>query len=130
MLPKVQVRPKGPPFGFFSALCDFFRKFSNFIKGYPLAFFLNFSVCRKRLMSLNDLFLGFSAFCDFLPNTFFGKKNNFFPNISNSCSLNIFEPKIWRRLGTFPSCSIKNTSLEKQTEHFQELCNIFKFLKV
>ena len=40
MLPKVQqVRPKGPPFGFFSALCDFFRKFSSIIKGYPLHFF-------------------------------------------------------------------------------------------
>ena len=32
-------------------------------------------------------------------------KNFFFPNFYNSCSLNIFEPKIWRRLGTFPSCS-------------------------
>ena len=31
-------------------------------------------------------------------------KKIFFPNFSNSCSLNIFEPKIWRRLGTFPSC--------------------------
>ena len=27
ILPKVQVRPKGPPFGFFSALCDFFENF-------------------------------------------------------------------------------------------------------
>ena len=31
-------------------------------------------------------------------------KKIFFPNFSNSCSLNIFEPKIWRRLGAFPSC--------------------------
>ena len=62
-------------------------------------------------MSLNGLFLSFSAFCD-LKNTFFSKKNFknnffekfFFPNFYNSCSLNIFEPKIWRRLGTFPSC--------------------------
>ena len=61
-------------------------------------------------MSLNGLFLSFSALCD-LKNTFFRKKNQifflkkfFFPNFSNSCSLNIFEPKIWRRLGTFPSC--------------------------
>ena len=68
------------------------------------------SVCRKRWMSLNGLFLSFSALCD-LKNTFFEKKikifflkKNFFPNFSNSCSLNIFEPKIWRRLGTFPSC--------------------------
>ena len=62
-------------------------------------------------MSLNGLFLSFSALCD-LKNTFFRKKIkiNFFlkknfSNFSNSCSLNIFEPKIWRRLGTFPSCS-------------------------
>ena len=34
-------------------------------------------------------------------NNFFEKF--FFPNFYNSCSLNIFEPKIWRRLGTFPS---------------------------
>ena len=61
-------------------------------------------------MSLNGLFLSFSALCD-LKNTFFFEKKskfflkkNFFPNFSNSCSLNIFEPKIWRRLGTFPSC--------------------------
>ena len=65
-------------------------------------------------MSLNGLFLSFSAFCD-LKNTFFSKKNFknnffekfFFPNFYNSCSLNIFEPKIWRRLGTFPSCFYK-----------------------
>ena len=45
---------------------------------------------------------------------FFSKKNFknnffekfFFPNFYNSCSLNIFEPKIWRRLGTFSSCLI------------------------
>ena len=60
-------------------------------------------------MSLNGLFLSFSALCD-LKNTFFRKKIKIFfekknfPNFSNSCSLNIFEPKIWRRLGTFPSC--------------------------
>ena len=63
----------------------------------------------------------FSAFCD-LKNTFFSKKNFknnffekfFFPNFHNSCSLNIFEPKIWRRLGTFPSCcffSVDNLTL-------------------
>ena len=65
MLPKVQqVRPKGPPLWVFSALCDFFRNFSNIIKGYPLHF-LKFSVCKKRLMGLNDLFLDFSALWDF-----------------------------------------------------------------
>ena len=70
---KVHVRPKGAPFGFFSALCDFFWKFSNFIKGYPLHF-LKFSVCKKRLMSLNDLFLGFSALCDFFYQILLKKK--------------------------------------------------------
>ena len=62
-------------------------------------------------MSLNGLFLSFSGLCDL--KIIFSKKNskiNFlqkknFPNFSNSCSLNIFEPKIWRRLETFPSCS-------------------------
>ena len=45
---------------------------------------------------------------------FFSKKKSnfflkkfFFPNFSNSCSLNIVEPKIWRRLGTFLSCFSK-----------------------
>ena len=34
MLPKVhQVRPKGPPFGFFRHYATFFRKFSDSIKG-------------------------------------------------------------------------------------------------
>ena len=103
--------PKGPPFGFFSALCDFFSKIFEIYRRVPPWIFLKFSVCRKRWMSLNGLFLSFSALCD-LKNTFFSKKKskkfflkkNFFPNFSNSCSLNIFEPKIWRRLGTFPSC--------------------------
>ena len=41
-------------------------------------FIFQFSVCRKRWMSLNGLFLSFSALCD-LKNTFFRKKNqNFF----------------------------------------------------
>ena len=41
MLPKVQqVRPKGLPFGFFSALCDFFfENFRTLSKGNPLHFF-------------------------------------------------------------------------------------------
>ena len=102
MLPKVQVRPKGPPFGFFFGTMRLFSKIFEFYQRVPLCIFLRFSVCRKRWMSLNDLFLGFSALCDFFTKYFFGKK--IFPNISNSCSLNIFEPKIWRRLGTFPSC--------------------------
>ena len=132
MLPKVQVRPKCPPFGFFSALCDFFRKFLKFIKGYPLAFFLKFSVCRKRWMSLNGLFLSFSAFCD-LKNTFFRKKISkiiflkfFFPNFYNSCSLNIFEPKIWRRLGTFPSCFSSDYNPHTDRSTFLTILTILK----
>ena len=130
-----------PPLGFFSALCDFFRKFSKFIKGYPLEFFLKFSVCRKRWMSLNGLFLSFSALCD-LKNTFFRKKSKiffwkkfFFPNFSNSCSLNIFEPKIWRRLGTFPSCFLFQLTISLWMVHFLQFVHLFccssstKFLK-
>ena len=30
-------------------LCDFSRKFLNFIEGYPLAFFQKFSVCKKNV---------------------------------------------------------------------------------
>ena len=110
MLPKVQVRPKGPPpLWVFFVTMRLFSKIFEIFQRVPPCIFLKFSVCRKRWMSLNGLFLSFSALCD-LKNTFFKKnfKNNFlenfFPNFSNSCSLNIFEPKIWRRLGTFPSC--------------------------
>ena len=40
MLPKVEGRPKGPPFAdFFRHYATFFRKFLNSIKGYPLGFF-------------------------------------------------------------------------------------------
>ena len=103
---------KGSPLWvFFRHYATFFENFRNLSKGTPLNF-LKFSVCRKRWMSLNGLFLSFSALCD-LKNTFFRKKNRkfffekkIFPNFSNSCSLNIFEPKIWRRLGTFPSCFV------------------------
>ena len=44
------------------------------------------------------LFLSFSALCDFLKKNFSKKKFSkiflkiIFPNVSNSCSLNIFEP--------------------------------------
>ena len=55
MLPKVQqVRPKGPPFGFFSALCDFFSKIFEYHQRVH-CIFLKFSVCKNRLMGLNDL---------------------------------------------------------------------------
>ena len=67
-------------------------------------------------MSLNGLFLSFSALCD-LKNTFFEKNSKIiffekkiFPNFSNSCSLNIFEPNIWRRLGLSRLVKIMNVS--------------------
>ena len=83
MLPKVQqVRPKGPPFGFFRHSATFFENFRISSKGTP-CIFLKFSVCKKRLMGLNDLFLGFSALCDFSRLLF--KKYIFFSNASNSC---------------------------------------------
>ena len=97
MLPKVQQgRPKGPPSGFFRHSATFFRKFPNIIKGYPLHF-LKFSVGKKCLLGLNDLFLGFSALCDFnrklfkniliffqmLPIVVSGLVRLFFANFSN-----------------------------------------------
>ena len=80
MLPKVQVRPKSPPFGFFFGTMRLFSKIFEIYQRVPPCIFLKFSVCRKRWMSLNGLFLSFSALCD-LKNTFFRKKNfknNFF----------------------------------------------------
>ena len=76
MLPKVQVRQKGPLLGFFGTMRLFFENFRILSKGTPLHF-LKFSVCRKRWMRLNDLFLGFSALCDFFTKYFFWKKNFF-----------------------------------------------------
>ena len=122
-----------PPLDFFRHCATFFRKFLKFIKGYPLAFFLKFSVCRKRWMSLNGLFLSFSAFCD-LKILFFSKKNFknnffekfFFPNFYNTCSLNIFEPKIWRRLGTFPSCLYQLNQLNMQLK--LKISSVYIFL--
>ena len=95
MLPKVQqVRPKGPPLGFFGTLRLFSKIFEDHQR-VPLAFF-KVSVCKKRLMGLNDLFLGFSALCDFnrillkkifflqmLPIVVFGLVRLFFANFSN-----------------------------------------------
>ena len=81
MLPKVQqVRPKV----FFGTMRLFFENFRILSKGNPLHF-LKFSACRKRWMSLNGLFLSFSALCDLkilfskkIQKYFFWKKNNFF----------------------------------------------------
>ena len=56
---------------------------------------------------------------------FFFEKKFFFPNFSNSCSLNIFEPKIWRRLGTFPSCFVfwRNWLIDSAT-------NLAQFIRI
>ena len=92
MLPKVQqVRPNT----FFRHSATFFENFRISSKGTP-CIFLKFSVCKKRLMGLNDLFLGFSALCDFnrilfkniyifqmLPIVVFGLVRLFFANFSN-----------------------------------------------
>ena len=59
-----------PPLGFFRHYATFFENFRILSKGTPLHF-LKVSVCRKRLMSLNNLFLGFSALCDFFTKYFF-----------------------------------------------------------
>ena len=77
MLPKVHVRPKGPPFGFFFGTMRLFSKIFEIYQRVPPWIFLKFSVCRKRWMSLNGLFLSFSALCD-LKNTFFRKKSKIF----------------------------------------------------
>ena len=57
---------------------------------------------------------------------FFLKKKIFFPNFSNSCSLNIFEPKIWRRLGTFPSCFSSDYNPHTDRSTFLTILTILK----
>ena len=47
MLPKVQVRPKGAPFEFFSALCDFFSKIIEFYQRVPPCIFLSFQFVKN-----------------------------------------------------------------------------------
>ena len=46
MLPKVEARPKGPPFGFFSALCDFFFENYRILSKVTPLHFLKFSVSK------------------------------------------------------------------------------------
>ena len=62
---------------------------------------------------------------------FFWKKF-FFPNFSNSCSLNIFEPKIWRRLGTFPSCFFFSLQSHSEWSTFYNLfiCSVVHLLRL
>ena len=69
---------KGSPLWvFFRNYATFFENFRILSKG-TLCIFLKFSVCRKRLMSLNYLFLGFSTLCDCFTKYFFEKKIIFF----------------------------------------------------
>ena len=65
---------KGSPLWFFFGTMRLFSKIFEFYQRVPPCIFLMFSVCRKRLMSLNDLFLSFSALCDFFTKYFFSKK--------------------------------------------------------
>ena len=71
MLPRVQVRPKGPPL-------DFFRHYATFIKGYRLAFFEVLSLYKTFNEPKKPLFGFFGIVRLFEPNPFFEKKNNFF----------------------------------------------------
>ena len=64
MLRKVEGGPKGPPFGFF---------FGTMRKGTPLNF-SKFSICKKRLIGLEGIVLGFSAICDFFYQILFFEK--------------------------------------------------------
>ena len=96
---------------FFRHYATLFRKFSDSIN----CIFLKFSVCKNVQWAWMASFWVFVALCDFLKKILFSKKNSqiIFSKKKNSknfnsCSLNIFEPKIWRRLGTFPSCCILN----------------------
>ena len=102
---------KGPPLWvFFGTMRLFSKIFEIYQRVPPCIFFWNFRF-------VENVEWAWMAFFEFfgilrLKKYFFSKKNFknnffekfFFPNFYNSCSLNIFEPKIWRRLGTFPSC--------------------------
>ena len=75
MLPKVEGRPKGPPFAvFFDTMRHFSDNFWILSKVTPLNF-LKFSVCKKTFNkpkgSLSEFFGNMRLF---LPNTFFWKK--------------------------------------------------------
>ena len=73
MLPKYSGDQRVQFLQFFWHYATFFRKVWNFIKGYPLNF-LEFSVCKQRLLSLKGLFLGFSTICDFFTKYFYENK--------------------------------------------------------
>ena len=77
MFPKVEGRPKGPPFGFFRHYATFFPKIFEFYQREPPLIFLKLSVRKKRLMSLKGLFLDFSELCDFFYQIHFLKNFNF-----------------------------------------------------
>ena len=72
---------KGSPFWVFFGTMRLFSKILEIYQRVPPCIFLKFSVCRKRWMSLNGLFLSFSALCD-LKNTFRKKSSKiiFFEN--------------------------------------------------
>ena len=68
---------KGSPLWVFFGTMRLFSKTFEIYQRVPPWIFLKFSVCRKRWMSLNGLFLSFSVLCD-LKNTFFRKKIKIF----------------------------------------------------
>ena len=75
MLPKVQqVRPKGPPFGFFSALCNFFSKIFGFYQRVTPCFFLSFRFVKTFNEPEWPLFEFFGIVRLSKKNTFFEKK--------------------------------------------------------
>ena len=116
MLPKVEARPKVCfvsfffVWFFFGTMRLFFRKFRILSKGTPCIFwsFRFVKTFNEPEWSLFEFF-GIVRLEKILgskknfKNNFF-EKNQFLVNVSNSCSLNIFEPQIWPRLDTIPSC--------------------------
>ena len=68
--------PKGPPFGFFSALCDFFSDFFLSPKGPPFIFyFFNVTYKTGRASRVPPLDF-FSALCDFFSKIFYVPKGS------------------------------------------------------
>ena len=86
MLPKVEARPKGPPFGFFRHYATFFENFRILSKG-TLAFFCSF----RFVITFNEpewpLFEFFGMMLLFIENTFLERKKiteNTFTNFSSN----------------------------------------------
>ena len=101
MLPKVDARPKvflRLFFSFFSALCDFFSKIFGFYQRVTPCIFLSFRFVKTfnehewPLFEFFGIVRLFKKYFSRKKNQKFFLKKIIFPNASNSCSLNIFEP--------------------------------------